>query len=136
MLVPRYSERGTIVEREFNGKTYHVAKDEGGFPVFTIFETYLDEEHIGSGDDEAHFEASNRRLGGLLQDDPGLAQQLGLNKAQEKFLTAEKAKRTCPPGLTWHHHQDAGKMQLVSTEVHNRVAHVGGMKLWGGTRSA
>jgi hypothetical protein len=35
------------------------------------------------------------------------------------------------PGLTWHHHQVPGKMQLVPTNVH-KVNHLGGNSLWGG----
>ncbi|WP_306475043.1 HNH endonuclease [Bacillus pseudomycoides] len=34
-------------------------------------------------------------------------------------------------GLTWHHHQVTGKMQLVDSEVHG-ANHLGGNKLWGG----
>ncbi|MGQ4671846.1 HNH endonuclease [Bacillus toyonensis] len=33
-------------------------------------------------------------------------------------------------GLTWHHHQVPGKMQLVLTDIHG-VNHLGGNKLWG-----
>ena len=31
---------------------------------------------------------------------------------------------------TWHHHQDVGRMQLVPTEIHRKVWHIGGRKLW------
>ncbi|QXE03373.1 HNH endonuclease [Terribacillus sp. DMT04] len=34
-------------------------------------------------------------------------------------------------GLTWHHHQVPGKMQLVISDKHG-VNHLGGNKLWGG----
>ncbi|MBT2216285.1 HNH endonuclease [Virgibacillus dakarensis] len=33
-------------------------------------------------------------------------------------------------GLTWHHHQVPGKMQLVVSKTH-KVNHLGGNKLWG-----
>ncbi|MFK7973738.1 MAG: HNH endonuclease [Rickettsiaceae bacterium] len=33
-------------------------------------------------------------------------------------------------GLTWHHHQDTGRMQLISDKLHNNVRHPGGMSLW------
>ncbi|MDC2866676.1 HNH endonuclease [Bacillus sp. BP-3] len=34
-------------------------------------------------------------------------------------------------GLTWHHHQIPGKMQLVIENIHGKVSHLGGNKLWG-----
>ena len=34
-------------------------------------------------------------------------------------------------GLTWHHHQVPGKMQLVISDKHS-ADHLGGNKLWGG----
>ncbi len=36
-----------------------------------------------------------------------------------------------PKGYTWHHHEKEGWMQLVDSEAHNKVAHMGGMSLWG-----
>ena len=32
--------------------------------------------------------------------------------------------------LTWHHHQDTGRMQLIPRDKHNETGHVGGMDLW------
>ena len=32
-----------------------------------------------------------------------------------------------PAGMTWHHHQDAGYMQLVPTDLHRTVRHTGGV---------
>lgn len=37
----------------------------------------------------------------------------------------------CPPGLTWHHHQDKGRMQLIDAEVHGAIQHNGGHSTWG-----
>ena len=34
--------------------------------------------------------------------------------------------------LTWHHHQESGRMQLIEFSLHDRVKHVGGMSGWGG----
>ncbi len=41
-----------------------------------------------------------------------------------------------PEGYTWHHHQDEGRMQLVDSNVHDRVFHIGGRAIWGGGRAA
>jgi hypothetical protein len=35
-----------------------------------------------------------------------------------------------PKGYTWHHHEDLGRMQLVSTEVHEAHGHFGGVSVW------
>jgi RHS repeat-associated protein len=35
-----------------------------------------------------------------------------------------------PEGYTWHHHQDAGRMQLVPSEIHKATGHTGGFSLW------
>lgn len=35
-------------------------------------------------------------------------------------------------GLTWHHHQEPGKMQLVPSDIHGPTKHTGGRAIWGG----
>ncbi len=37
-----------------------------------------------------------------------------------------------PPGYTWHHHQDYGRMQLVPSGLHQLTGHTGGAAIWGG----
>nr|WP_276574887.1 HNH endonuclease [Paenibacillus allorhizoplanae] len=32
---------------------------------------------------------------------------------------------------TWHHHQIAGKMQLVDANIHAKTGHSGGRSIWG-----
>lgn len=85
--VPLAHEKNQVVKREYEGKTYLVNKDENGMPEFTIFETYLGEEHINSSDDDSHFQASNKRLGELLEENPSLKADLGLDDTQYKHLT-------------------------------------------------
>ena len=103
-------------------------------PEFTIFETYINDLNINHKNDKYHFEQANKRLGELLTENPALAAELGLDERQVKFLTAEKTKRMCPPGLTWHHHERTAKMQLVNGSLHARYQHVGGMEIWEGAR--
>lgn len=33
--------------------------------------------------------------------------------------------------MTWHHHQDRGKMQLVDKAIHQQTGHTGGKAIWG-----
>lgn len=105
--------------------------DKDGFPEFeTPFETLLDGSHVGSGKKELHFRSANQNLFSSIKENPGLAQKLGLS-AKEIEALAHAAEP--PPGYTWHHHQDVGRMQLVPLEAHRlAMPHTGGMAIWGG----
>lgn len=48
------------------------------------------------------------------------------------FISANKSSgySSTPKGYTWHHHQTAGRMQLVETNVHSQTGHTGGFSLW------
>ncbi|AZK48577.1 HNH endonuclease [Paenibacillus lentus] len=48
----------------------------------------------------------------------------------EKQLAQIEAGKARIQGLTWHHHQVTGKMQLVVTDTHG-VNHLGGNAIWG-----
>ncbi|MBC6309915.1 HNH endonuclease [Listeria sp. FSL L7-1582] len=48
-----------------------------------------------------------------------------------KQLAQIEAGKARISGLTWHHHQVPGKMQLVNSQAHS-VNHLGGNTLWGG----
>lgn len=114
-----------------------VTYDSDGFPVFAArADLYLDASAINSGSDAAHFREANRMIGEALQADPSLARQIGLNADQVAFLTRDTPSGRSPPDLTWHHHQDTGRMQLVDAAVHDHFSggHTGGMRLWGGGR--
>ena len=132
----KFNERDSQVHREFNNKNYYINKDKNGFPEFTLFETYLGDEHINSKNDKEHFSACNARMKELLKKDTDLAGKLGLSETQIKFFNKETPAKKSPPGLTWHHHQDVGKMQLVDEKLHDRWGHIGGMNIWGGSRYA
>ena len=47
----------------------------------------------------------------------------------------QQTGRARPNTMTWHHHQDAGRMQLVPRGVHNAYNHNGGMSVWGGSNA-
>ncbi|MFY0566283.1 HNH endonuclease [Archangium lansingense] len=113
-----------------NGKVT-VKFDRDGFAEFnTKFETLLDDVHVGSGQRFSHYKAANQKLSQAIKQDPRLAKELGLSAdAIEKLSSSTKP----PIGYSWHHHQDVGRMQLVSLEEHQLAApHTGGMAIWGG----
>lgn len=105
--------------------------DKNGFAEFdTRFEMVLDDGHIGSGRPDLHFKAANKRLYEAIQEDPALAAGLGLSAGDVARLPT---MRRPPEGYTWHHHQDVGRMQLVSSQLHDLAnPHTGGMAIWGG----
>ncbi|WP_434391636.1 SitA5 family polymorphic toxin [Melittangium boletus] len=113
-----------------NGKDT-VRFDEHGFAEFqTRFETLLDNSHIGSSRADMHFRAANKQLHEAIQVDSGLAKRLGLSSEEVASLPTS---RKPPPGYTWHHHQDVGRMQLITDSAHDLAKpHTGGMAIWGG----
>ncbi len=117
-------------QRISDGKTT-IGFDKDGFPEFdTSFETLLDDVHIGSRDRLAHYKAANQKLFKSIREDPSLGRALGLSpEAIDKLPTSTKP----PTGYSWHHHQDVGRMQLITTRAHQLAApHTGGMAIWGG----
>lgn len=114
-----------------------VIYDQNGFPVFNAkADLYLDASAINSASDAGHFREANRMLGEALRADSTLAGRMGLTDAQATFLMRESPAGRSPPGLTWHHHQDTGRIQLVDVAEHAHFSggHTGGMRIWGGGR--
>ncbi|WP_211564815.1 HNH endonuclease [Marinomonas gallaica] len=69
----------------------------------------------------------------FLEENSELAKEMGLNQEQIDFFMKPKANGKAPPDLTWHHHQDTGRLQLLSRDEHQAfVPHTGGMSIWGG----
>jgi uncharacterized Zn-binding protein involved in type VI secretion len=132
--IPMPDEAVKPVYRIYDDKAYIVKKDKDGFPEFTIFETYLDDKYVNSGDEFGHFKAANARIGQLLKEDKGLADKMELTEKQAKHFMKENPSINCARGLTWHHHQETGKIQLVDAKLHKRFGHIGGMEIWGGGR--
>lgn len=132
---PRAGEETTVINGHLAGTTLHgVTRDADGFPVLSSrYDAQLGPEHLGTGDSRAHFRAANEQLGSELRRDPSLQGRLGLTDQQAAHLTRDIPSSDPPPDLTWHHHQDTGRMQLVDREEHQRaVPHTGGMSIWGG----
>jgi hypothetical protein len=102
-----------------------------GFPEFrTKFETILDNSHMGTGKRFAHYRAANQSLFQAIKQKPELARELGLSHGMVEELQTSMAP---PSGYSWHHHQDVGRMQLISLGDHKLAApHTGGMAIWGG----
>lgn len=118
---------GTNVMYESHTFRLNGEKVEGVFPVFqSKFDTYLPRNLWKSGDVE-QFRCCTQRLDRKIQGNPDFAKQFTARQL-------EQIKNGDPriAGLTWHHNEVPGKMQLVKADVHSQCKHTGGKSLWGG----
>lgn len=100
---------------------------EGVFPeFFSKFEVNLPENLLKASDTE-QFRYCTEKLRTAIENNPEL----------EKRFTPrqlEQIKNGEPriSGLTWHHSEIPGKMQLVNAAEHSICRHTGGRSIWGG----
>ena len=120
----------TIVIDPVTGKTaiQKVVFDRKGFP---IFDPYVKVETGISGDlhlmsRDAHMRAATRQLRADIE--AGIIDKSLFTSEELKHIKSGLEKIG---DYTWHHHQDTGRMQLVPTNIHNWVKHVGSFDLWG-----
>lgn len=99
---------------------------EGVFPVFDAKVEIELPEDLYEGTDREQFRYCNKQLKEQIQNNPELIGSF--RKEQIEQIDNERT----PSGYTWHHHQQPGKMQLVSTDEHAASGHTGGRVIWGG----
>jgi hypothetical protein len=100
----------------------------GTFPVFDVgFEVQLP-EGLYLQTDLVHFSYANVALSHALKSNSDLIHELGLDTEDIEDLL----KGNTPDGYAWHHHEEAGKLQLVDEDYHQHNGHTGGRELWGG----
>jgi DNase/tRNase domain of colicin-like bacteriocin/Possible hemagglutinin (DUF637) len=102
--------------------------DQRGFPVFdkyVVFETKIPED-IFKTTEHIHKTTATRNLAGAINK--GQIHKGNFNHEQLMAIFSEKAQI---PDYTWHHHQDLGRMQLISRNIHDKVKHIGGNSIWG-----
>lgn len=121
---------GVFFERsrvEING-----VEVEGVFPRFeAFFEPPLMPKSLqteAGAKYQKQFDYCNEALKKAVAADPALAAQF--SPVQLQWIQLGET----PPGFTWHHHQEPGRMQLVRQQEHNPqmhgAGHTGGNKLW------
>ena len=108
---------------KINEKT-KVRFDSKGFPKFKAYYTVKLKKKYWRESRERHFYMANK----ILHEDYSAIKKLKLSKSQIKELEHYET----PNGYTWHHHQDAGILQLVDSEIHEKTGHHGGYSIWGG----
>ncbi|MGB6406724.1 MAG: HNH endonuclease [Planococcus donghaensis] len=106
-----------------NGHLY-----DGNFPVFEAsFEAELNKNQYLMSD-QAHNQVANLKLFYAIENNPALADALGLNQTEINELQSS----VTPEGYAWHHHEEPGKLQLINQEIHKQTGHTGGREIWGG----
>ncbi|HDR7951951.1 TPA: HNH endonuclease [Bacillus toyonensis] len=124
------SPKNNIINKGLAGGTHvqGVDYDVLGFPIFKgdnlKFTLKLKEEYYVMKDTD-QFKECTRILKKAIEE----------GKVSRELFTPQQLNqiekgRARIKGLTWHHHQVPGKMQLVLTDIHG-VNHLGGNKLWG-----
>ena len=113
----------------YKKKTFKVdgEKVEGVFPEFqSKFETKLPKELLDASDTE-QFSYCTNKLKERLAKDPEFARQFTPRQIEQ--INAGEPRIS---GLTWHHNEKPGCMQLVNAETHAICRHTGGRSIWGG----
>lgn len=119
-----HPETGVPFERkqvEVNGKQVEVVVPE--------FESSYDAklpENMYEASDREQFKECNAQLKNEIANNEDLKEQFD----EEQLEQIENGDT--PDGYTWHHDAEAGKMQLVDTETHQKTGHTGGRSIWGG----
>ena len=119
-----HPETGVPFERkqvEVDGKQYEVVVPE--------FESSYDAqlpENMYEASDREQFKECNSQLKSEVAENKDLRERFD----DEQLEQIENGDT--PDGYTWHHDAEAGKMQLVDTETHQKTGHTGGRSIWGG----
>ena len=121
-----------IRNKKMAGKNHPVTGvyfDRNGYPVFNSkFDVKLSVELRGNSvSDHKQFKDATRQLKNKIESNPALRREFTAEQLKDIFAEEEKIV-----GLTWHHHQDGVRLQLVDEWTHAKTGHDGGRKNTGG----
>lgn len=104
--------------------------DVRGFPIFDDVakaDLLIDSAQVIGRNYSGQMRAATRNLRGMINSG-----QISSSSFTASQLRAIQGGRAQIPGLTWHHHQNIGRMQLIPRKVHSKVGHIGGFEMWYG----
>jgi len=110
------------------GERHSITKvkiDEKGFPKFKAYYTVKLRREDYRKSREQHFYIANKILYKEICSNSKLRKRF--SRQEIKNLSQGKT----PKKYTWHHHQDAGILQLVEYDIHSKTKHDGGYSIWG-----
>ena len=99
--------------------------DENGFPKFKAYSTINLRRKYWHETRERHFYMANKILFEETQRNARVCKKFTRQQIQGL------ANGITPNGFVWHHHQDAGVLQLVEEKLHSKTHHIGGYTIWG-----
>ena len=102
-------------------------KIEGVFPQFESKYNVVLPKELRNKSDEVQFKYCVKKLAKAIESNPELSKQF-----TPKQLEQIKNGEPRISGLTWHHSEIPGKMQLVNSDIHAKTGHTGGRDVWGG----
>jgi DNase/tRNase domain of colicin-like bacteriocin len=121
-----------VRRKDLAGKTHPVTGvpyDRNGYPIFdSKFDAKIPNDLKGHKiSDYDQFKEATKQLKADLEANPSFKSRF--TDEQLADIMAEKDKIR---GLTWHHHQDGVRLQLVDRDIHLKTGHDGGRKTTGG----
>lgn len=102
-----------------------VSFDSDGFPKFKAIAEIRLERKYWKKERDAHFYRANKKLYERITKSTKFSKKFN----RKEIYTFKKGQT--PSKYTWHHHQDAGLLQLVEYDIHSKVRHDGGFSIWG-----
>lgn len=100
---------------------------EGVFPEFkSEFDVVLP-KNLWDASDTDQFKYCTEKLKQKIENDPEFAKKFTPRQIEQIKAGAPRIS-----GLTWHHNEIPGKMQLVDSVTHDKCRHTGGRNIWGG----
>jgi hypothetical protein len=140
--LPKVNQTNASLAKDVHKKT-GIIFDNRGFPIFdkhTVFDTKISIDIVQKYDTskmnlpikKAKNIASDNHMRAATRD---LREKIKQGVVDKNKFTSEQLDKIIKgkasiSELTWHHHQDTGRMQLVPRNLHDQVGHVGGMNLW------
>jgi len=100
--------------------------DSKGFPIFKSYYTVKLQCKDYRKSRQRHFDIANKKL----YEEICSNRKLRAKFSKKQIIELQKGET--PSGYTWHHHQDAGVLELVDSKIHAKTSHVGGYSIWGG----
>lgn len=125
--LPKTNEKNVKLAGQKHPVT-EVVYDHRGFPIMDskcIFDTMIPANIANIEKAEKHMKAATLNL----------KNQIELGKISRSIFSDKQLKQIMKgkdqiDELTWHHHQDRGRMQLIDRKLHETTGHIGGMGLW------
>lgn len=127
---PIRAKKNYCLANSFHPKT-KVPFNQKGYPEFTsLCDIFLPLDVILTWDVKVHFAYATQMLKCKI-----IRGEIRESLFSQSQILAISDELDCIPGLTWHHNQKFGLLQLVKRKVHCMTGHDGGMKIWLAGRS-